>query len=278
MASPKVPATPQPKSEANAVEWYQSNPFELIRPSLNAFKLGWKNYLWYALTFLGVLLVVGLLVAAAIFGYQKSPALGIVAGVLAVVAIAGLILYFPWSLTRLTIANARGEELALGESWPELSQAGKFLGTQILYGLIVVGGFILLVVPGVIFLAWFSMAQYVMVEEHIYGMAALRRSRELVRGRIWDIWGTLSLTTALSIVSVVPILGPLVSLVLAVVLVPLVAVRYVQLKKLKQLPEVPHIPVSRWNFAVIFLALAVNGLNDFSTLSSYNDPTLEKNL
>ncbi|MGR3311486.1 MAG: hypothetical protein ACUZ77_12035 [Candidatus Brocadiales bacterium] len=63
----------------------------------------------------------------------------------------------------------------------------SFLLVTILFGLVIVGGMILLIIPGIIFFTWYFLCYYVLVCENITGRAALSRSRELVRGYWWSV-------------------------------------------------------------------------------------------
>jgi len=56
-----------------------------------------------------------------------------------------------------------------------------------LMGLIIVGGFILLIIPGIIFSIWFSLALFVLIAEDIKGMNALLKSKEYVKGKWWSV-------------------------------------------------------------------------------------------
>ena len=58
------------------------------------------------------------------------------------------------------------------------------LGTSMLMGLAIMGGMILLVIPGIIFAFWFSLSQHVAVLESTAGSAALTRSKLLMKGNI----------------------------------------------------------------------------------------------
>jgi hypothetical protein len=58
------------------------------------------------------------------------------------------------------------------------------LGTTILLSLVVMGGFLLLFVPGVIFLLWYFLTIQVVVLEGLSGQAALKRSRQLMKRNI----------------------------------------------------------------------------------------------
>jgi hypothetical protein len=55
------------------------------------------------------------------------------------------------------------------------------LGTTILFSLALMGGFILCVIPFFIFAIWFGLYQQVVMLENLSGVAALKRSKQLVR-------------------------------------------------------------------------------------------------
>ncbi len=57
----------------------------------------------------------------------------------------------------------------------------------LLGGFIIMGGFLLLVVPGIIFAVWFSLAVFILIAEDLKGMDALLKSREYVKGK----WGAI---------------------------------------------------------------------------------------
>jgi hypothetical protein len=89
------------------------------------------------------------------------------------------------ALTHNISAAYLGKELSAGESYQRaLPRLAGLIGTQILAGLIVLLGFILLIVPGIIFSFWFYVLIPVVVLEGVTGTAALGRSRELMRGNI----------------------------------------------------------------------------------------------
>ena len=61
---------------------------------------------------------------------------------------------------------------------------GRLVAVDLLFALITVVGLVLLVVPGVIFLVWFSISGPVLKIEHRTPRDALRRSRELVQRQL----------------------------------------------------------------------------------------------
>lgn len=60
---------------------------------------------------------------------------------------------------------------------------GSLLQVNLLTGLAVLGGLILLIVPGIIFALWFSQSAYVVITEKASGTEALKISKSYVKGR-----------------------------------------------------------------------------------------------
>jgi len=65
----------------------------------------------------------------------------------------------------------------------------RYLGAAILYGLIVIGGFILLIIPGIMWAIQFQFAYYFVVDKDMGPIEALKASSKLTRGSRWDIFG-----------------------------------------------------------------------------------------
>jgi len=68
---------------------------------------------------------------------------------------------------------------------------GSLILVAVVAGILILIGFILIVVPGVILLTLWSVAVPVVVIERPPGLGALRRSRELVRGNGWPVFGVI---------------------------------------------------------------------------------------
>jgi len=57
-----------------------------------------------------------------------------------------------------------------------------FAATAVLVGIVTILGFVLLIIPGVIFIIWFYFSQYIAVVEKSGPIASMKRSKELVKG------------------------------------------------------------------------------------------------
>ncbi len=106
-----------------------------------------------------------------------------------------------------------GREPDLGESYRfGVARMWSVLLVGLLTGLAVAGGFILLIVPGLIFLTRFAVSVPAFVVEGKRGRSALSRSWNLVTGHSWPVFGTLLvaglLAGAVSAVLTVPFSGP----------------------------------------------------------------------
>src|SRR5438552_3168370 len=68
---------------------------------------------------------------------------------------------------------------------------GRLIAVDLLFGVAIAVGLVLLIVPGIIFFTWFALAGPIVELEGRGVRSALRRSRALVRGRFWTVLGVL---------------------------------------------------------------------------------------
>ena len=113
------------------------------------------------------------------------------------------------------VVAALEEELGVREafarSWEKFL---PFAWVSFLVGFVVSGGFLLLIIPGIIFSIWFFFAHFVIFDDDTRGMSALLKSRAYVSGRWFDVFLRLMLIWACSAaVGTVPLVGPLLTLV-----------------------------------------------------------------
>jgi len=109
----------------------------------------------------------------------------------------------------------------------------KYLGTSILYGLIVTGGLFLLIIPGFIWAYKFYFSQYLVIDKGLSPIAALKESSRITNGHKWNLFifsiifvGLLFVPTIPFIVMAIaayytminPFIGMSVSIIIAIVL------------------------------------------------------------
>jgi len=187
---------------------------ELFRQSWELFQKRFAPLvLLYLLTIAAVMIPVAVTLGASFFigliaGVTASfvlVPLGVLAGILVALWCYGAFLCAVVDDT-LTVEKAffRGKSLILPFAWVFL-----------LSGFIVVGGYLLCIIPGIIFTVWFFSAQFLLPAEGLRGMDALLKSREYLRGQWLNVALRLLLIwTASLVVGAVPFFGPLLSFLL----------------------------------------------------------------
>jgi len=157
-----------------------------------------------------------------------------------------IFLFNVWtSLALIFAVSDQQQEKSLGNcfgnAWSKLISG---LWIDVLRGLVVFAGFLLLIVPGIIFAVWFSFSKYVLVSEGKKGSSAMKRSKELVEGHWWDVLGRFAFIALVSFVAgsvlgLVPVVGQLA----ASLLLPsfLVVYSYLLYKDLKEETEVTSV-------------------------------------
>ncbi len=139
----------------------------------------------------------------------------------------------------LYLASAKGEKKSLREAlqWG-MPRIFSVWWLSLLEIFVIIAGFVLLVIPGIIFSVWFGFSHYVLVDRGIKGTKAMQESKGLVKGHFWD---TILLFLVFSLpflfLNVIPVIGQVLSsvagLFAGLVLGPAYAIRYLQLKKMQ---------------------------------------------
>lgn len=95
----------------------------------------------------------------------------------------------PIAQTAITFALGEvylGRDASIGDSLRKgVSVLMPLSATLLLYMIVIIGSFMLLVVPGVFAVLKLSLVWPVVVLEHVYGQAALKRSASLMKGQLW---------------------------------------------------------------------------------------------
>lgn len=257
-AAPATPAAaPQPVATS-----YESNPFKLFQPAWEALKVNFTTIVIASLiagaAFLALFIVPVIALAVASSSHSQGLlVVGIILTIAAVIAGIYLMMRFMGASTWLVLASVRNQKRSFKETW----EGGQPYGVRVflyllLYMLICAGGFILFVVPGIIFSVWYSMGMLAIVDENLSVGAALSRSKQLVSGRFWEIFGVQSVPQVVQVVNVIPIFGAIASTIAIFVYSFALPIRYLGLKDYKENNK-PFPPVSKWNFAAFAAAVIV---------------------
>lgn len=94
-------------------------------------------------------------------------------------------------LIKISLRFCDNEKPELGDLFSQFPLFFRYLGASILYVLIVLGGFILLIVPGIIWAIQFGYVFNVVVDRGLRPVEALKMSSAITRGAKWSLllWG-----------------------------------------------------------------------------------------
>jgi hypothetical protein len=130
---------------------------------------------------------------------------------------------------------ANGEKPSFSQAWAMgKPHFGRTFTTGLLQGLIIVVGFLLLIVPGIIFMSWYFVAVAAAIDNNIGASAALSESKRLTAGKIGTIVGLVLALMGISIVlSMLPIIGQFASMLVSLLSAIFAPYLYVALKQEK---------------------------------------------
>ncbi len=155
-------------------------PVSLLKESFAMYKIKFNPLIKISLIIFIAAIVVETVFPQKIVGNRAVFSLGNTIGSLAVGILSVLC-----SIAMVYVIN---NSLSVKESLQKAPAVfWKYLLTCLLAGLIIGLGFILLIIPGIIFSAWYVFAGLIVILEDLKGMAALRKSKEYVKGHVWEV-------------------------------------------------------------------------------------------
>lgn len=199
--------------------------FSLFRPSVDALMLN----IW---TFLALFLVPmgGLMAILPVAAMSKDQQfLSSIAVILLVIVTVFFIFVGP-ALPFLQLQSVQGKEVSLGEAFAASKKFfWRFYGQGILAGLLVLGGLVLFIIPGIFMLKRYYLAAYYMYDQDLGIMEAMRKSADDAKQFAGAVWSVLGVTILIQLPGIIPPLG-LVSVVLALTYYCAPTIRYFQIK------------------------------------------------
>ncbi len=125
-----------------------------------------------------------------------------------VVSLAVAILYQGMVVSLVHDVQDGRRDSSVGELFRSVGPVlGALIGASLLYGIAVGIGFFLLIVPGCILLTiWAVIAPAIVIEKQP-AMASFGRSRELVRGFGWPVFGSVIVATLITAIASIILLG-----------------------------------------------------------------------
>jgi hypothetical protein len=197
-----------------------SSPFDLIKKAVNIFAKK-ENLIFLVKIYIPVAVFSAIFVAQSFLpaSIKNSNSIWLIIGLALLQILFLFIGVFVKASGIIALGKVvEGKELSLKKTF----ESGRklywtFLLLSIVLTLIYVFGFVLLVIPGVLFVVWFAFSRFIMIEKGLGVKQALLKSKELVKGIYWKMLGRLIVFGAFAmivqmILSVVPYgLGSIIS-------------------------------------------------------------------
>jgi uncharacterized membrane protein len=168
-----------------------------------------KKYYWVLLIFITITISVSMALSQDIDKPQNI--------LLSIASVIASIIFGFWS-KRLAVWVANNREFKFINIFEGFGNFKNYFITSLIYSLIVLGGFILLIVPGVIWSLKYFMAPYYAIDKGMNYKEALKTSANATNGYKKNIFVFILLMALIIVVSIIPLfLGLLISIPLAFV-------------------------------------------------------------
>ena len=199
----------------------------LINGIVEEFKKNWQKLCLTSFLFVGLpqiaffLLIPVLVIIFALVASATDQVIGIVIAIILIFVLLLLALVVITMLGNLSVlVLVKNPKLEIGQAVKQAwGMIFSYIWISILVGLIVTCGYLLFFIPGIIFAVWFFLAPYILFFEGKKGSQALGRSKELIDGYWWPVFGRIIIialiTTGISMVLMfIPLIGQLAMLAL----------------------------------------------------------------
>lgn len=190
---PIAPATNNPQYSGQNIQntAVLSSPTDLLKEAWGFYRAKFKIFVGIILVpMVAIMIFAGILIAGVLglkfLNLLNSPVIFIFAIPL---VLAIIILQF-WSQSSLIFAIKDSEEnIGVKESYRRgRHKIGSIFWVGLLSGIIILGGFMFFVIPGIIFSTWFNLAVIIVIAEGLGGMNALLKSKFYVSGYWWEVF------------------------------------------------------------------------------------------
>ncbi|EKE25281.1 MAG: hypothetical protein ACD_5C00226G0007 [uncultured bacterium] len=154
--------------------------FEILSLSWKKFKENYKLLLAITLFYIAVRIMEGMT--------QKSLEENSLGILLAAIASGVLNVLITIGMVQILLKISRGVQANFGEIIGGGKYFWRFIGASILYGFIVIAGYILLIIPGIIWQYKYSMFSYLVIDKDMGPIEALKESGKLMYGNKWRLF------------------------------------------------------------------------------------------
>jgi hypothetical protein len=172
---------------------------EILSTAFEIYKANAQNLLMIVAIIVVPLTFISAFVSGVVFSPDTDPVTGlddralgaaILVGLVALIITVIINAVLQAAIMRGAAQGSIGDPVDIDASYKwGFARFGSVLLISILVGLAVFGGFLLLIIPGIIFLVMFSVSIPALVVENLRGTDAMSRSWNLVKGNFWHALG-----------------------------------------------------------------------------------------
>ncbi len=185
---------------------------EIVSDSWHLYTNNWRKLLPYLAIIFIPTLVLSLLGVISLYLEVWMPESSMATNMLIMLVLAASFVLNLWAsiaMAKALSTHLTGQSVAWKENFSSSSHLiWPFIYTSLLMGLIVMGGFVLLFVPGLIFAVWYNFYFYSLIFENKRGMSALATSKSLVIGRWFPIaWRLVAPTFIFGLLNLALVMG-----------------------------------------------------------------------
>lgn len=153
-----------------------------------AIRFGWNTMKSNLGFFIGLLIVAGLLYTVPFIIAEKAWEANIFLGIISYIADFALTIVISIGLVKIALRFCDNEKGRFTDLFSQYRLFFKYLFGLILYSLIVWGGMLLLIIPGIIWGIKFWFFDYFIVDKKLGPIEALKKSSAITRGVKWDLF------------------------------------------------------------------------------------------
>ncbi|MGA3291583.1 MAG: hypothetical protein ABSC49_00340 [Candidatus Microgenomates bacterium] len=171
-----------------------SSPIDLIKKSIDIYSKK-KNFvllaeLYIPLVFFSILSIAENYLPGSI---RSSGSIWLTGGMWFIQAVYLLVTVFVTAAVIIAFGQViKGDKFSVKETFASAwKKYWIFLLLNIVLALAYLLGFVLLIVPGVLFVVWFAFSRFIMIEKGTGIKESFLESKELVKGNYWRIFGRL---------------------------------------------------------------------------------------
>lgn len=186
-----VQATPIPEAPVAPVIFKLASPHSLLSTSWAIYKKHVSFLIIFCLAGLGIMMLATIpVVALAVAGGITKSALLVILAVLFIIPVIYIAVWWKMAFVRVakTISGTEvSPKIRESLNWKGRKDVWRYFGLGILTVLIVFGGTLLFIIPGILFAVWFSFSSYAFIFDGTGIRESLRTSKKLVKGRFWKV-------------------------------------------------------------------------------------------